>query len=282
MPVLIAVFCLVALCCAVFLFLIAPAKYDPEQAKPFYGRYIAHRGLHSGDGRVPENSLPAFRAALEGGYGVEFDLHITRDGHVVVFHDDSLKRMCGVEGRLEDMTLEEVRRLRLLGSRETVPLFSELLELAAGRAPLIVELKTSERNEALCQAALKMLRAYRGPYCIESFDPRIVAWFRKNAPGIMRGQLAAPPATLEKSTTKGKAFCLGNLLTNFLARPQFIAYRLGALPFPVRLCRRLGALRVCWTSEEQSAGTERDNDVIIFQFYKPAPTYKELSINEKI
>lgn len=274
MPVVIAIICLLALCCVVFLFLIAPAKYAPEQAKPFYGQYIAHRGLHSGDGQVPENSLPAFRAALEGGYGMEFDLHITKDGHVVVFHDDDLKRVCGVEGRLEDMTLEQARRLRLLGSQETVPLFSELLELVAGRAPLIVEFKTSERNEALCQAALKMLREYRGPYCVESFDPRIVAWFRKNAPDIMRGQLASPPAILAKNMTKGKAFCLGNLLANFLARPQFIAYRLGELPFPVRLCQKMGALRVCWTSVEQSAGTERDNDVIIFQYYKPAPKYK--------
>jgi len=274
MPVVITIICLLAVCCLIFFYLIAPAKYTSDQAAPFYGQYIAHRGLHSGDGKVPENSMPAFRAAAESGYGMEFDLHITKDGHVVVFHDDDLTRVCGVTGRLEDMTLAEVRELRLLGSEETVPLFSELLEMVAGRYPLIVEFKTSERNEALCETALKMLREYRGPYCVESFDPRIVAWFRKNAPEIMRGQLASPPAILSRKMTKGRAFCLGNLLTNFSARPQFIAYRLGELPFPVRLCQKMGALRVCWTSVEKSAETERDNDVIIFQFYKPAPKYK--------
>jgi len=273
MPAVIII-CLLVVCCLVFLYLIAPAKYTQAQAAPFYGQYIAHRGLHSGDGKVPENSLPAFRAAVDNGYGIEFDLHITKDGHVVVFHDDDLMRVCGVKGRLEDMTLPEVRQLRLLGSQETVPLFTELLEVVAGRFPLIVEFKTSERNDALCQAALKLLRAYRGPYCVESFDPRIVQWFRQNAPDVLRGQLASPPAILAKDMSKGRAFCLGNLLANFLARPQFIAYRLGELPFPVRLCHKLGAMRVCWTSVEKSADTERDNDVIIFQFYKPAPKYK--------
>lgn len=268
---------LTALCltaCLIFLCLIAPAKCTPEQASPFYGRYIAHRGLHSGNSAVPENSLPAFRAAIDQGYGIEFDLRITLDGRVVVFHDDDLLRMCGTPGRLEDLTLSQLRQLRLLGSRETVPLFSELLELTSGRCPLIVELKSSRRNKALCQAALKLLRDYHGPWCVESFDPRIVAWFRKNAPDVMRGQLASPPAFLAGKVGRVRAFCLGNLLTNFVTRPQFIAYRLGKQPVSVRLCQRMGALRVGWTSMAHSAETERNNDVIIFQSYRPAPRYK--------
>ena len=102
-------------------FMIAPGKAEKAQKRPFNGENIAHRGLHKADKTVPENSLAAFRAAVDAGYGVELDVHLTTDGEVVVFHDDTLKRMCGIEGRVEDKTLSGLKVLKLLDTRPMPP-----------------------------------------------------------------------------------------------------------------------------------------------------------------
>ena len=157
--------------------------------REFRGWAYAHRGLH-GEGR-PENSMAAFRASLEGGYGIEFDLHLLKDGNLAVIHDSKLKRTTGVEGRIEDLTTEDLKNYHLEGTEETIPTFRELLDLYAGKAPLIVELKPVGNNHgALCKAACDMLESYEGPYCMESFDPRCVMWLKRNRPKIIRGQLA--------------------------------------------------------------------------------------------
>ena len=126
---------------AVWVFLIFPGKASPEAKAPFAGRAFAHRGLYEPDQSVPENSLRAFRRAVEAGYGAELDVQMTKDGQVVVFHDDDLKRGCGVDGRICDMTLAELEELRLFGSEERIPLFSEVLEIFGGKQPLIIKLK---------------------------------------------------------------------------------------------------------------------------------------------
>lgn len=156
-----------------------PGRYGEAQKQLVYGVNHAHRGLHTKDKTVPENSLPAFRAAAEAGYGVELDIQLSRDGQVVVFHDDTLDRVCGVHGRVDEFTFEELRGMRLCGTQETIPLLTEVFEVMGGRTPMIIELKTGRRNDELCEKGLALMRAYNGPYCIESFDPRIVRWFRK-------------------------------------------------------------------------------------------------------
>lgn len=254
------------------IYLIAPGRHSKELAAPFYGRNIAHRGLHSGDSQVPENSLPAFHAAAEAGYGVELDLQMTKDGQVVVYHDDDLKRGCGVEGRVEDMSFHQLKELTLFGSEERIPLFSEALDTVGGRVPMIVELKSGGRNRELCQATLELLQAYDGDYCVESFDPEIVAWFRYNAPDILRGQLSSVPHKLRNHTSRVKAFLVGHLLTNFMARPHFVAYGLEKKPLTVRLCEKMGAMNVCWTSLKPE--NEAGNDVVIFQNYHPVVKFK--------
>ena len=141
--------------------------------KTIYGWSYAHRGLH-GNG-VPENSMAAFRASLEHGYGIEFDLHLLKDGNLAVIHDSLLKRTTGQEGRIEDLTTEDLKNYHLEGTEETIPTFQELLDLYDGKAPLIVELKPVNGNHAkLTETACEMLQAYPGVYCIESFDPRCV------------------------------------------------------------------------------------------------------------
>ena len=257
-----------------FLFLIAPAHVHADLRSQFFGCCFAHRGLHAKDKSVPENSLAAFRLAVESGYGIELDIRFTKDKQLVVFHDDTLLRMCGVDRRVDSFTYDELQEFRLLDSNERIPLFSEVLSLVDGRIPLLVELKSGPENTLLCQHAYAMLKRYHGRYCIESFHPMIVRWFKKIAPEILRGQLSAPPSAFVGTLSKPSAFLLSNLLTNFLARPHFIAYHKGKAPFPVALCQSLGAMRAVWTLRDtDTTGTPAElfgiNDMIIFEFFRP-------------
>ena len=245
--------------------LAAPGRGGKKKL-PFQGRNFAHRGLHTPDKQIPENSLAAFGRAAEAGYGMELDVQLSRDGQVVVFHDDDLLRVCGREERVEALTWPELHALSLCGTEERIPLFSQVLDLVDGRTPLIVELKSGKRNRELCRKTLALLRGYSGEACVESFDPRIVAWFRFHAPELLRGQLAQPPE-LYKSKAPAARFLLGNTLLNFLSRPQFIAYKIGPRPLAVRLAELLGAMRVGWTSHDPE--NERGRDAVIFEFYRP-------------
>ena len=266
---------LLAACLVALYFLLCPGRFSDAQRQMLQGVNHAHRGLHTKDRTSPDNSLPAFRAAVEAGYGIELDIQLSKDGEVVVFHDDTLDRVCGVHGRVDAFTLAELREMRLCGTEETIPLLTEVFDVMAGKTPMIIELKTGPRNDELCKKALALMRAYSGPYCIESFDPRIVRWFKKNAPDILRGQLAdAPRSYGEKARLRG--IVMGGLFLNCLARPQFIAYGPGKQPWSARFAETLGALRVCWTvrPEDGIAAKEAENDAVIFEFYRPEPKYR--------
>lgn len=251
------------------LLLVAPGRSGKKKA-PFVGRYFAHRGLYQEDQSIPENSLPAFSLAADAGYGIELDVQLSRDGRVVVFHDDTLNRVCGVDARVDALDWEDLRDLPLYGTEERIPLFEDVLKVIGGRVPVIVELKNGPRNPELCQKTLDLLRAYRGVYCIESFNPMIVGWFRKHAPEIFRGQLAQPPRKyLPEGIRKTTAFLLGNVLLNVVARPHFIAYRIGEKPLTVLAAEELGATRVAWTS--RAPGDAPSYDAVIFEHYLPDP-----------
>lgn len=217
------VFVLVLLLAVVYLLSTRCRRGHPE-LKNLHGWKYAHRGLY-GVG-CPENSMAAFRKARDMGYGVELDVHLLADGNLAVIHDSQLKRMTGSEGRIEDLTTAQLRSYRLNGTEETIPEFRQVLDLYAGRAPLIVELKVMGNNyAALCERACEMLDSYKGVYCMESFDPRCVYWLKKNRPDVIRGQL-----TENYFKRKNKLpFVLKCLLThqmlNFLTMPDFVAYR---------------------------------------------------------
>ena len=118
----------------------------------------AHRGLWNA--QRPENSLSAFRLAVDAGYGIELDVHRTKDGVLVVHHDDNLKRVCGVDRRIAQSTLAEVRACHLSGTDEVVPTFDEVLEAVGGRVPLIVELKVEQNVDSLCSAVREWMQRY--------------------------------------------------------------------------------------------------------------------------
>ncbi len=265
---------ILALLAVALVFLVLPGESDAAQRAPFWGRNIAHRGLHSRDKSVPENSLPAFTLAVDAGYGIELDVRLTKDEEVVVFHDDDLARVCGVNARVDEKTLEELKRLRLCGTAEPIPTLREVLDLVDGGAPLVIEVKMGPKRDLLCEKTWRTLRTYDGDICIESFDPRIVRWFMRHVPGVLRGQLSAPPKEL-KSGALG--VLVGTLLTNFWARPHFIAYMKGKKPFTVHLAERF-AMRIVWTlhPEDNTLFYEEENDAAIFEFYTPEPVFKEL------
>ena len=251
----------------------APGASTRRQRAPFRGVNYAHRGLHSRDKSVPENSLEAFRLAARAGYGAELDVQLSRDGQVVVFHDETLKRVCGVDKRVDELSLLELKSLRLCGTEQRIPLLTEALAVIRGAGPLIVELKTGRRNRELCEKTYAILENYRGDVCIESFNPFIVAWFRFHAPDLIRGQLASPYANYRKDGMSPlQAFALSRNLYNPIARPQFIAYRIGNRPPLVRLSELLGVMRFGWTSHEPRS--EKGRDGVIFEFYKPKLKFK--------
>lgn len=251
--------------------LVAPGHPSKHQKAPFVGRNFAHRGLHSRDKSVPENSLEAFRLAANEGYGVELDVQLTKDGQVVVFHDDTLDRVCGVSSRVDEKSYAELRQLRLCGSEQSIPLFSEVLETINGRGPIIVELKNGRRNKELCQKTYELLRHYKGDVCIESFNPLIVAWFRFHAKNMLRGQLATTKDDYGRMP-EVQSYILSRTFLNFLARPHFIAYKIGPRPLSVHLSELMGAIKIGWTSHEPR--NEKGRDAVIFEYYKPKLQYK--------
>ena len=257
---------------AIPLALLAPGRATKRQKAPFWGLNFAHRGLHSRDKSIPENSLPAFERAAHEGYGMELDVQLSRDGKVVVFHDDTLDRVCGVHARVDEKTWAELQELRLCGTEYRIPLFSEVLDTVRGRGPLIVELKSGRRNRELCEKTYAMLQNYRGEACIESFNPFIVMWFRFHANDLLRGQLASPTKSYPDSMSRFRAFLLSHCLMNVFSRPQFIAYKIGYRPPTVRLAEQLGAMKVGWTSHEPR--NEKGRDAVIFEFYRPRLQYK--------
>ena len=221
---------------------------------PLMGVDYAHRGLWNDE--RPENSLAAFRAAVEKGYGIELDVHRTRDGALVVHHDDSLKRLTGVDIHIADSTLAEVRACKLPNG-EPIPTYDEVLDVVSGRIPMVVEVKVEKGNHAeLCKAVYERMQRYDGPWCLESFSPRAVQWFRLNAPEIIRGQLACDNAF------KGKNFHefmrnlgMASMLQNFASRPDFIAFGAGTVKWhslPIHLLRLMKPWFVAWTVRSQA------------------------------
>ena len=268
--------------------LVAPRRghEDVEQHWGALSRYrYAHRGLHDNQTPAPENSLAAFRIARDWGYGSELDVHLTKDGQLAVIHDSDLRRACGVDGIVEDKTLAELQELRVFGTKETIPSFEEVLdayEAGAGECPpLVVELKTHGSNYvALTQRVLVALDTHEVPYCLESFDPRVLWWLRRNRPEIVRGQLSEN-FPLDKESDLGfvRGATHGALIFNIFARPDFVAYRHGHRShLAVRLVTELmGGRLVTWTvtTPQELEEIESVGGVGIFEGFEPGPLKPE-------
>ena len=189
------------------------------------GQQFAHRGLHDLSRGIVENTLPAFEAARDAGYGMELDIQFSKDMQVVVFHDNDLVRLCGDSRKVCQLTLAELRALPLAGREDArIPTLREVLDAVDGRTPLLSELKNGGSNPQLCQALMDLLRDYPGEYIVESFNPLIVTWFRLHAPHVVRGQLVGPLQSYQPEVNAIAGFVMAGLLLNCLSRPDFVAY----------------------------------------------------------
>lgn len=264
---------LFALTVALFIFLIA-GKSGKALGRLGSVNY-AHRGLHGTVGGyesyAAENSLTAFARAKEQGFGIELDVRLTKDGDLVVFHDDTLDRVCGVSGRVDALTLDELRETRLSGTDDTVPTFAEVLELIDGCVPLLIELKGESTSADVADATVKALLGYDGEYIIESFNPILLARIKKLLPSAQRGFLLSKHTNDPKHRSL-KYRIIQRCLLNFIARPHFIALD-KSVPhlFPAPLVIRLfGTAKIAWTvrsPEEEKKAYENGFSAVIFEKY---------------
>ena len=253
---------------AIYLFLVAPRTIGGPDRSALLGVHYAHRGLFDNKTDAPENSLKAMRKAVEAGYGIEFDIQLSKDDIPMVFHDASLKRMCGIDGKVWEYTAKELQQMKLADSNETIPTLEAVLGEIGGKVPLIIEYKMDRVDTKVCELGNAILEKYQGPYCMESFHPFAVQWYRRHRPDVVRGQLSQ---NFAKTDYKGiQYWMMTHLLTNFLTRPDFIAYNhKDAENFSRQVCGKLGALSVAWTikSREQYIKAKEKFDLFIFDSF---------------
>lgn len=247
--------------------------------RPLFDVPIAHRGLHDRSRGVIENSRSAFDAAMAGGFAIECDLQLSRDGVPMVFHDDDLERLTGIRGPVSSLAAAQLADVPLRGSetRDAPQRLGELLAQVDGRALLQIELKhqpNAEMREALATAVARSIAEYRGPVALESFDPHLLTALRQRgytgALGIIAHDYMETSGSPE--LTAGKRFALRHLLHWPQTRFGFISCYHGALGLPaVRLFRTFGMPVTAWTvrtPEERQAIAGRA-DQIVFEGFDP-------------
>ncbi|MCR4903727.1 MAG: glycerophosphodiester phosphodiesterase [Butyrivibrio sp.] len=276
-----------------YFFAIQPRIIKKPSRKEHIGVLYAHRGLFDNNSDAPENSMLAFQKAVNAGYGIELDIQLSKDGIPVIFHDFTLARVArypkgeepedavrnedgslGVKGKVEDYTFEELQRFHLFNSEEKIPTFESFLKMVDGKVPLIVELKIEKFDLSLCPKADALLREYKGVYCIESFNPLGIRWYKQNHNEIMRGQLSDWFFRDDPNLYRGLLyFMLTNLFFNFYTRPDFVAYNHKFFMNPSRcIChvfyRNLAA---AWTikSQEELEKARKHFDIYIFDSFIP-------------
>lgn len=177
---------------------------------------IAHRGVHNNKD-IPENSILAFKKAIEKKYAIEFDIEITKDDKLVIHHDDSLKRMTGFDKNVEDLTLDEIKNLKLLNTEERIPTFREVLDLVNGKVLLDIEIKSTKQVKKVVDLVLKELESYKGEVLLKSFDPFIVNRLKKETSKYSIGLLV-----MRNSASKGLNFLVKTKLI-YLTSFDFLA-----------------------------------------------------------
>jgi len=239
-------------------------------------RPVAHRGLHDAQNGIIENTPSAFQAAIAGRYGIECDLQLSADGDAIVHHDAALGRLTEGSGRLDAMTAAELKRIAFKATTDRMITLGELCDLVAGRATLVIELKSRyDGDRRLVARAADVLAGYRGPAAVMSFDPAQVAALRTIAPKLLRGMVAERYYRhrewdpLPVAAKRSMAYFTHVLAT----RPQFIAYSVSDLPAAVpTLARNVWGLPLLtWTvrSADDRQKAARYADQMIFEGFRP-------------
>ncbi|MEF8813799.1 MAG: glycerophosphodiester phosphodiesterase family protein [Halovenus sp.] len=229
---------------------------------------IAHRGLHSS--RVPENTLPAFGAAVEAGYPVECDVRLTEDGVPVVVHDESLRRLTGRDCDVSRTLWATLRQSSVGDSGDRIPRLRSLLRTVDGHVPILVELKGRGLPGRLEATVAGVLDTYDGAFAVQSFNPLSVLWFRRNRPDWPRGLLGGKP----ESVTPPERLVATYLLGRRLCAPDFLAYEYDRLPAWAVTCAPTDLPVLAWTirSEPERRRALRHADNVIFEDIRPPTT----------
>lgn len=214
-----------------YLTLIAPRLSMRRGMAKFMGKVFAHRGIYGGD--VRENSLEAFAAAIDNGYGIELDVRLSADGVAMVYHDTGLARLFGENTMVSDLDSETLRH------EYDIPTLQDAIDLINGAVPLIVEIKCDDTDLSVCPIAMDVLKSYEGDFAVQSFNPLALSWMKKHYPEVIRGQLSTSFA-LEENMFALKYFAIEHLLTNCISKPDFISYNHKYAHNPsLNLCRKL-------------------------------------------
>ena len=183
---------------------------------------ITHRGIHDNI-NIYENTLEAFKLSIKKGYAIELDVRMTKDKQIVVFHDNNTKRLTKKDLIVEENTYQELNNQNILH----IPLLTEVLELVKGKVPLLIEIKPTKKDYELAPHLMTILNNYEGKYAIQSFNPKVLYWFRKNYPQILRGQLSMKYTKHKISSIK--KYILSKMLFNKITKPNFISYKYNEL-----------------------------------------------------
>lgn len=262
---------LIVLSAVLYIWMIMPRLKKPSTGlAPLTTAHFAHRGYFTEAGKKPQNTLAAFARAAEEGYGMELDVRLTKDHQLAVIHDSHLGALCGYDGIVEDMTLDELKKLRVQGTVQTIPTLGEVLRTVNSRTPLLIEVK-GRAVEPLMSCLMAELDSYKGLYCIESFNPLHLRWLKKYRPQIFRGQLACKNGWQKEKRfgEKLKKFASEKLLCNVLSRPDFIAYSYQDTRMTsVRLNQKMGAVIVGWTIRDEKGLAESKANGITIQIFE--------------
>ena len=206
-----------------YLYTIYPGTNRKDKMDAFLNIHYAHRGLFDNNTQ-PENTLSAFQLALDKGYGIEFDVRMTKDNIPIVVHDLNLFRVCGEDLNVSDLSFKDLQVLNLFSTNEKIPLLEDVLTMIDGKVPIIVEIKLNSGNDtSICEIITPLLDNYNGDYAVESFNPMILLWYKKNRPHVTRGQLSFD-FFKENGAYSFINFLMKNLMLNFLTKPDFVAY----------------------------------------------------------
>lgn len=264
----------------IYLFLIKTSSSN--ELSKYEGALFAHRGLHNE--KMAENSISAFLASAERGFGIELDVRLSLDGEVVVFHDDDLRRVCGVDKNVCDLTAAELSALSLSGTDEGVPRFCDVLAAISGRVPLLIEIKENREDTGISLKVAEILSSYRGDFLVESFNPKALKTFKKALPSATVG-------ILSKSFWKDKEHnsllfkLMGLLVTNVVCRPAFIAFDANDHKnVSLRVARAFFRTKTfAWTVRSEDEGRlalKRGFDGLIFENYLPILCENESQEND--
>ena len=264
-----SIWILLAIALAARAFLTHPSM-NYVKSRRWQGERFAHRGLHDLKKGVVENTMAAFEAARDAGFGMELDIQFSADMQVVVFHDDDLLRLAGDARKVCQLTMDELKAIPLGGIDDArAPTLREVLDAVDGKTPLLIELKSGRNNSGLCRALMDSMEAYKGEFLVESFNPLIVAWFRFHTPQVVRGQLVGPMPSYRPTGNGIAAFCMAGLLANFISRPDFIAYDANAQRFFSPHFQRFmfRTPMAAWTVRDQTTAAliRKRGEMIIFE-----------------